>query len=67
MNQPHQKDLKPLDPSTYILQIEVRIADGNKPELMSRGVKELMALKEMLKGVVELEPGERLGLDMRVR
>ena len=34
---------------------------------MSKGVNELLSLKETLKGVVELEMGERLALDTRVR
>lgn len=34
---------------------------------MTRGVNELMALKEMLKGVVDINVGDRLSLDPRVR
>jgi len=34
---------------------------------MTKAVNELLALKEMLKGCVELEVGERLALDTRVR
>ncbi|KAK3171196.1 NRPS [Lepraria neglecta] len=57
-----------LDPSgTYILQAAVRVPDGSKVETMSKGVNELLSLKETLKGVVELEMGERLALDTRVR
>lgn len=57
-----------LDPSgAYILQAALRVSDGTKPELMTRGITELLALKEMLKGVVELSVGERLSLDTRVR
>ena len=57
-----------LDPSgTYILQASVRVQDGSKVETMTKGVNELLSLKETLKGVVELEIGDRLALDTRVR
>lgn len=56
-----------LDPGSYILQASLRVADGTKPDQMARGVKELMALKEMLKGSVELEMVDRMALDTRVR
>jgi mediator of RNA polymerase II transcription subunit 18 len=57
-----------LDPSgTYILQAAVRVQDGSKVETMSKGVNELLGLGETLKGVVEMEPGERLALDTRMR
>lgn len=57
-----------LDPSgTYILQVSVRVQDGSKVETMTKGVNELLGLKETLKGVVELEIGDRLALDTRVR
>ncbi|KAL8684977.1 MAG: hypothetical protein Q9218_008046 [Villophora microphyllina] len=57
----------PVDPQTWILQASLRVQDGTKPDQMARGVKELMALKEMLKGSVELEKVERMALDTRVR
>ena len=57
-----------LDPSgTYILQASVRVQDGSKVETMTKGVNELLGLKETLRGVVELEIGDRLALDPRVR
>ena len=57
-----------LDPSgAYILQASVRVQDGSKVETMTKGVNELLGLKETLKGVVELEIGDRLALDPRVR
>ncbi|KAI4232608.1 MAG: hypothetical protein LQ352_008321 [Teloschistes flavicans] len=56
-----------LDPGSYILQASVRVVDGTKPDQMGCGVKELIALKEMLKGSVELEMAERMALDTRVR
>ncbi|KAL8822720.1 MAG: hypothetical protein Q9170_008389, partial [Blastenia crenularia] len=62
---PAKKTIVPLDPSNHILQLSLLVSDGTKPELMARGVKELMALKERLRGCVELEAVERGGLDMR--
>ena len=57
-----------LDPSgSYILQASLRVQDGSKPELMSRGFAELVEFQKMLKGVVELSPGDRLAMDPRVR
>lgn len=57
-----------LDPSgTYLLQVSLRVQDGSKPELMSRGISELVALRDMLKGVVELVVPDRLSLDTRLR
>ena len=50
----------------YMLQATIRVQDGSKVELVNRGVSELQKLKETLKGVVELEPPERLALDTRV-
>ncbi len=59
---------KPLDPSgTYMLQASVRVQDGSRPDIMSKGIQELLALKEALRGCVELDVGERLALDTRVR
>ncbi|KAL8748412.1 MAG: hypothetical protein Q9184_007321 [Pyrenodesmia sp. 2 TL-2023] len=66
-----QPQQQPLDPTNqHILQLSLRVAtDRNttKPELLARGVKELMALKETLRGVVELEAVERGVLDTRVK
>lgn len=57
-----------LDPSgTYILQAAIRVQDGSKVETMTKGVNELLSLKETLKGCVDLEMGDRLALDTRVR
>ncbi|KAL8808061.1 MAG: hypothetical protein Q9182_000339 [Xanthomendoza sp. 2 TL-2023] len=50
-----------------ILQLSIRVPDASKPLLMDRAVKELIALKEMLRGVVEVDVVERGCLDMRVR
>ncbi|KAL6714845.1 Mediator of RNA polymerase II transcription subunit 18 [Lecanora helva] len=57
---------RPLDPSdTYILQASLRVQDASKVETVNRGMAELMGLKEMLRGCVELEAGERLAMDTR--
>jgi mediator of RNA polymerase II transcription subunit 18 len=57
-----------VDPSeAFILQATVRVQDGSNPESMSLAVGELQAFKDVMKGVVELEPGDRLAMDTRVR
>lgn len=57
-----------LDPSgSYIVQAAVRVQDGSKVETMQKGVNELLGLKETLRGVVDMEMGDRLALDTRVR
>jgi mediator of RNA polymerase II transcription subunit 18 len=57
-----------VDPSeAFILQATVRVQDGSNPESMSLAVGELQAFKDLTKGVVELEPGDRLAMDTRVR
>lgn len=45
----------------------MRVQDGSKVETMTKGVIELLSLKETLKGVVEMEMGDRLALDTRAR
>ena len=45
----------------------MKVQDGSRPDIMSKGIQELLALKEALRGCVELEVGERLALDTRVR
>jgi mediator of RNA polymerase II transcription subunit 18 len=52
---------------TYLLQAAVRVSDGSKPELMATGVKELIHIRDMLKSVVDLKPGDRLAMDTRVK
>ncbi|MDI1487143.1 MAG: Mediator of RNA polymerase II transcription subunit 18 [Ramalina farinacea] len=57
-----------VDPSgSYLIQASIRVQDGSKVELMNRATAELMNLKETLKGVVDLEVGDRLAMDTRVR
>jgi mediator of RNA polymerase II transcription subunit 18, fungi type len=65
---PEPSTLTALDPSdAYLLQASVRVADGAQPELLAQGGSELTALRTALKGVVELEPGDRMALDTRVK
>ncbi|KAI9676782.1 MAG: Mediator of RNA polymerase II transcription subunit 18 [Trizodia sp. TS-e1964] len=65
---PPLKSLRLLDPSGgYILQASIRLQDGGKPESISLGVDELKQFKELTKGVIELDAGERLALDTRVK
>ncbi|KAI9874271.1 MAG: Mediator of RNA polymerase II transcription subunit 18 [Pleopsidium flavum] len=62
------ESVMPLDPSgAYVLQASIRIQDGSKPESISVGINELKAFKEMMRGVVDLDVGDRLALDTRVR
>lgn len=59
---------QPLDPSgSYILQASLRVQDGQKVDRMQQGTTELMNLREMLRGAVDLEVAERLSMDTRVR
>lgn len=65
---PPYGSLVPLDPSGgYVLQASARVQDGTKPESINLGINELKAFKDMMKGVVELEIGDRLALDTRVK
>ena len=60
--------LRPLDPSNgFVLQASIRVLDGTKPETMAIAMNELKAFKDMMKGVVEMEIGDRLALDTRVK
>ncbi|KAI9806186.1 MAG: hypothetical protein M1825_006301 [Sarcosagium campestre] len=60
--------LEPLDPSgAYLLQSSICVLDGSKPESMTVGINELKRFKEMMKGVVDLEIGDRLALDTRLK
>ena len=60
--------LKPLDSSNgFVLQASIRVQDGMKPELMNKATNELKAFKELMRGVVDMEIGDRLALDTRVK
>ena len=57
-----------LDPSgAYILEASVKVSDGQDLKCMGKGTEELVGLRDVLKGCVDLEVGERGGLDTRVR
>ena len=57
-----------LDPSgSYVIQASIRVQDGSKVEMVNRGMTELLNVKETLKGVVDLDVGDRLAMDTRVR
>ncbi|KAI9888562.1 MAG: Mediator of RNA polymerase II transcription subunit 18 [Vezdaea aestivalis] len=59
---------KPLDPSSsWLLRAYVMINDGSKPELVSKGTETLQNVQMLLRGVVDLEIGDRLALDTRVK
>ena len=63
-----QDRARSLDPSgAYLLTAALRVADGANVDLMGRGFGELAALKERLKGAVELEMGDRVAMNTRVR
>lgn len=65
---PPLASLRPIDPSnTYILQASIRVQDGGSPEAMTIGMNELKNFKEAMKGVVDMEVGDRLALDTRFR
>ncbi|KAL0263285.1 Mediator of RNA polymerase II transcription subunit 18 [Diplodia seriata] len=65
---PPFKDLQPLDKSSaYVVQVSIKIQDNYKPETREKAQAELLALKGTLKGVIDLEPAERLALDTRVK
>jgi mediator of RNA polymerase II transcription subunit 18 len=65
---PAVENLEPLDSSgVHVLQAAIRVQDGTKSETMITAMNELKALKETLKGIVDLEIGDRLALDTRVR
>jgi len=50
-----------------MLQASARVQDGTKPDSINLAISELKAFKDMMKGVVELEIGDRLALDTRVK
>lgn len=65
---PRFENLTLLDSSgAFLLQASIRIQDGSKPETMSAGINELRTFKELMKGVVDLEIGDRLALDTRFK
>ncbi|EGX46188.1 hypothetical protein AOL_s00110g12 [Orbilia oligospora ATCC 24927] len=60
--------LRQLDPAdSFLLQASIKVSSANEQETMNKGVEELKTIRAELKGVIELEPGDRLSLDTRVR
>ena len=65
---PQLEDCVPLDQSgAHLLVSSCYVADGSQPELIKRGVKEQVAFREAMKGIVDMRPIERLALDTRVK
>ncbi|KAK6524318.1 Mediator of RNA polymerase II transcription subunit 18 [Orbilia ellipsospora] len=60
--------LQPLDSAdANVLQASIKVLSANEQETMNKGVEELKMLRNELKGVADLELGDRLSLDTRVR
>ncbi|KAI9848172.1 MAG: Mediator of RNA polymerase II transcription subunit 18 [Sclerophora amabilis] len=65
---PPYASLLPLDSTNaFVLQASIRVQDGNKVEPMTLGMTELKGFKDSMRGVVDLEVGDRLALDTRFR
>ena len=65
---PSSGDLKPLDRSgTFVLQASIRVQDGTKPESMTFAMAELTSFRDVMRGIVDMEVGDRLALDTRYR
>ncbi|MCJ1286998.1 Mediator of RNA polymerase II transcription subunit 18 [Xylographa opegraphella] len=61
-------NFKPLDSGgTFVLQASVRVQDGTKPESMAIAISELTDFRDLMRGIVEMEVGDRLALDTRSR
>ena len=64
---PPLEQLVPLDPSgIYILQASITVQDVN-PDMLKAAAHRLTRVKDHLKSVAKLEPGDRLALDTRVK
>lgn len=60
--------LVPLDRSgAHMVEAKVEVTDPTKVELVQRGSKELAAIRETLRSIVEVRPVERSAFDTRVR
>ncbi|PSK53102.1 hypothetical protein B9Z65_3302 [Elsinoe australis] len=65
---PPLEELILLDGSgAFVLETTVRIEDRSKPTLVSAATEQLLALKNELKGSIDLRVPERLSMDTRVR
>ena len=51
----------------YVMEASVKVRDGQDLKTMSKGVEELVAFRDVMRGCVDLEVGDRLSLDTRVR
>jgi hypothetical protein len=59
--------MEPLDGhGGYILQASIDASDANNQEMKDLATKELLAMKETLKTAVDLTPGDRLALDVKI-
>ncbi|KAF2220126.1 mediator complex, subunit Med18 [Elsinoe ampelina] len=68
MTQPALEDLGLLDASgAFVLEATVRVEDRSKPALVQGAMEQLLALRNELKGAIELRVPERLSMDTRVR
>lgn len=50
----------------YLLSATIESTDGSNSELRERAVRQLLMMKETMKGAVNLVPGDRLALDTKV-
>jgi mediator of RNA polymerase II transcription subunit 18, fungi type len=64
---PKNTSLSPLDKSEgYILSATIETLDGSNAELRERAARQLLTMKDTMKGAVNLTPGDRLALDTKV-
>lgn len=64
---PKTENLSPLDKSEgFVLSATIETMDGSNAELRERAARQLLAMKETMKGSVNLAPGDRLALDTKV-
>lgn len=65
---PNPQSLHLLDPSgAFIIEAALAAPDGAGPDVLAAAGQRLLALRERLRHVVRLEPGERLAMDVRVK
>jgi hypothetical protein len=64
---PQAGDLESLAKSDEcLLSATIESTDGSNSELRERAVRQLLMMKETMKGAVNLVPGDRLALDTKV-
>lgn len=64
----NREQLRTLDPvGGWIAHASVKVLNNSDVESLGQAVNELTLVKEMVKGVVDLEVVERLALDTRCR